>query len=82
MVLTLLSLLPDEKYYELLIRRYIDNGNPKEVNYVNFCSDVDNVSEMLETVIKGIKQNPKVIDPNEDILEDNANMNLMSTLYT
>ena len=49
---------------------------------MNFCSDVDNVSEMLETVIKGIKPNEKVIDVNEDILDDTANMNLMSTLYT
>ena len=49
---------------------------------MNFCSDVDNVSEMLETVIKGIKPNEKVIDFNEDILDDTANMNLMSTLYT
>lgn len=49
---------------------------------MNFCSDVDNVSEMLETVIKGIKPNERVIDFNEDILDDTANMNLMSTLYT
>lgn len=53
--MTLLGLLPEERYFDLLIRRYIDNGNPKEVNYVKFCSDVDNVSEMLESVIKGIK---------------------------
>ncbi len=37
---------------------------------------------MLESVITGVKQNPKVIDPNEDILDDNKQMNLMSTLYT
>jgi len=37
---------------------------------------------MLESVIKGIKPNEKVVDLNEDILDDTANMNLMSTLYT
>ena len=46
-------MLPPEYYFSLLIRRYIDNGNVKEVNYVKFCDDVDNVAEMLETVIKG-----------------------------
>ena len=37
---------------------------------------------MLETVIKGIKPNEKVINPKEDILEDNADLKIMSTLYT
>jgi len=32
----------------------MDNGNIKEVNYVKFNDEVDNVSEILETVIKGI----------------------------
>jgi len=74
--------LPAERYLNLLIRKYIDNGNPKEVNYVNFCDDVDNVAEMLETVIKGIKPNEKLIDPFEDIIENTDNLKLMSTLYT
>lgn len=81
-VLTQLNLLPPERYLNLLIRRYIDNGNVKEVNYVKFCDDVDNVSEMLETVIKGIKPNEKVFDPKEDIVEDSKDLKLMSTLYT
>jgi hypothetical protein len=81
-VLTQLNLLPPERYLNLLIRRYIDNGNVKEVNYVKFCDDVDNVSEMLETVIKGIKPNEKVFDPKEDILDDSKDLKLMNTLYT
>lgn len=75
-------MLPPERYFNLLIRRYIDNGNPKEVNYVNFCDDVDNVAEMLETVIKGIKQNEKVFDPKADIVEDTTDLKLMSSLFT
>jgi hypothetical protein len=51
--------LPKEKMLYLLVRKYIDNGNPKEVNYVKFCDDVDNVQEMLQGVITGIKHNPK-----------------------
>jgi len=81
-VLTGLSLLPPERYFNLLIRRYIDNGNVKEVNYVKFCDDVDNVAEMLETVIKGIKPNEKVFDPNENMVDDTKDLKLMSTLYT
>jgi Ca2+-binding EF-hand superfamily protein len=42
-VLTQLGLLPKEEYLKLFVRKYIDNGNPKEVNYVKFCDDVDNV---------------------------------------
>ncbi|CAD8206649.1 unnamed protein product [Paramecium pentaurelia] len=42
-VLNQLGLLPKDQYLQLLIRQYIDNGNPKEVNYVKFCDDVDNV---------------------------------------
>jgi hypothetical protein len=64
-----------------LIRKYIDNGNPKEVNYVKFCLDVDNVAEMLETVIKGVKENAKVINPDEDIVDDSEGLKLMGTLY-
>jgi hypothetical protein len=65
-----------------LIRRYIDNGNVKEVNYVTFCDDVDNVSEMLETVIKGIKPNEKIVNPFEDIVDNTSSLKLMNTLYT
>lgn len=54
----------------------------KEVNYVKFCDDVDNVSEMLETVIKGIKPNEKIFDPSEDMVEDTKDLKLMSTLFT
>lgn len=37
---------------------------------------------MLETVNKGIKPNPKVIDPNADIISNTNDLKLMNTLYT
>ncbi len=43
---------------------------------------MDNVSEMLETVIKGIKPNEVIHDPNEDFVEDTTDLKLMNTLYT
>lgn len=80
-MLTLLAILPPRQYFDLLIRRYIDNGNPKEVNYVKFCSEVDNVAEMLETVIKGIKPNALNLQPDEGILKDSEQLKLMETLF-
>ena len=64
------------------MRKYIDNGNPKEVNYVKFCDDVDNVQEMLQGVITGIKQNPKEVQVDEDYVNDQEGIDLMSTLFT
>ena len=74
--------MPAENYLDLLIRKYVDNGNVKEINYVKFCDDVDNVAEMLETVIKGIKPNEKPIDPFENTIQDTDNIKLMQTLFS
>lgn len=80
--LTSLGLLPCPTYFNLLIRKYIDNGNVNEVNYVKFCDDVDNVAEMLETVIKGIKPNEKVPDSSDNIVNNEQDLKLMSTLFS
>lgn len=80
--LTQLGLLPCPTYFNLLIRKYIDNGNANEVNYVKFCDDVDNVAEMLETVIKGIKPNEKQPDESENIVQNEKDLKLMSTLFS
>jgi hypothetical protein len=69
-VLNSLSLQPSNEVFRILVKRYIDNGNSKEVNYVKFCDDVDNVSEMLESVVKGIKQNPVIPNLKADLIED------------
>lgn len=34
-------MLPDEKALNLLLKRYIDRGNLDEVNYYDFCRDVE-----------------------------------------
>lgn len=77
-----LGLLPKDEYFQLLVRQYIDNGNPKEVNYVKFCDDVDNVQQMLSGVITGIKQNHKDINPDDEFIEDREGLDLISTLFT
>lgn len=35
------QMLPDEKALNLLLKRYIDRGNLDEVNYYDFCRDVE-----------------------------------------
>lgn len=35
------GLYPDEQSLNLILRRYIDKGNLDEVNYYEFCRDVD-----------------------------------------
>lgn len=34
-------MLPDEKVLNLLLKKYIDRGNLDEVNYYDFCRDVE-----------------------------------------
>lgn len=41
-VLDLLKINAPENVISILLRRYMDRGNLDEVNYVDFCEDVDN----------------------------------------
>ena len=38
---------PSDALFDLIIRRYCDRGNTKEVNYYNFCRDVDRPEDMF-----------------------------------
>ena len=44
---TLNIMPPSEEMYDLIIRRYCDRGNTKEINYFNFCKDVDRPEDMF-----------------------------------
>ena len=59
----------------------MDNGNIKEVNYVKFCDEVDNVSEILETVIKGIEKSSNNYKLENDIITDTKDIKLMDNLF-
>lgn len=39
------GLYPNEYSLNLLLRKYIDKGNFNEVNYYNFCKEVDTILE-------------------------------------
>lgn len=38
---------PSDRVFELIIRKYFDKGNTKEVNYFQFCADVDRPEDMF-----------------------------------
>jgi hypothetical protein len=47
-VLKNLNIIPsNDKVFELIIRKYFDKGNTKEVNYFQFCADVDRPEDMF-----------------------------------
>lgn len=47
-VLKNLNLMPpSDTLFDLIIRRYCDRGNTKEVNYYHFCRDVDRPEDMF-----------------------------------
>jgi len=36
---------PNETWFQLLLRKYLDKSNQREVNYVAFCADIDKTSD-------------------------------------
>ena len=44
---TLNIMPPNEQMFDLIIRRYCDRGNTKEINYYKFCKDVDRPEDMF-----------------------------------
>lgn len=81
-VLNSLGLYVNERLFGILAKNYVDNGNPKEINYVKFVTDVENINETLELVLKGIKPNP--VRPGEgysSVVEDPKNIPFAQSLY-
>lgn len=51
-VMKTLNLMPSsDAVFDLLIRKYCDKGTTKEVNYYNFCKDVDRPEQMFPPYI-------------------------------
>ena len=44
-ILNQFGLFPDAEAINLILKRYIDKGNLEEVNYYDFCNDVDMLYE-------------------------------------
>eukprot|EP00358_Blepharisma_japonicum_P004636 CAMPEP_0202946538 /NCGR_PEP_ID=MMETSP1395-20130829/9314_1 /ASSEMBLY_ACC=CAM_ASM_000871 /TAXON_ID=5961 /ORGANISM="Blepharisma japonicum, Strain Stock R1072" /LENGTH=475 /DNA_ID=CAMNT_0049647205 /DNA_START=1 /DNA_END=1425 /DNA_ORIENTATION=+ len=46
-VLNQLALAPTEEDLRVILKRYLDKGNMEEVNYMDFCKDVDKPEEIF-----------------------------------
>lgn len=64
---------PSDMIFELIIRKYFDKGNTKEVNYLKFCQDVDRPEDMFPGYTP---KNPKV-----EIQIPSDNSKLKSTFF-
>jgi Ca2+-binding EF-hand superfamily protein len=50
---------PTEELFQLLIRKYLDKGNIREINYFMFCADIDRSEDIFP---RYIAKNPKEIN--------------------
>ena len=51
-VMKILSLIPpDEALFQLLIRKYLDSGNIREINYFKFCADIDRPQDIFPAYV-------------------------------
>ena len=46
-VLTQLGIMAPDNVMNLLLKRYLDMGNLDEVNYVDFCNDIDSPEDIF-----------------------------------
>lgn len=50
---------PSEEVFDLMVRKYCDRGNMKEINYFKFCKDVDRPEDMFpQYTVKRPKPDP------------------------
>jgi Ca2+-binding EF-hand superfamily protein len=53
-----------EQVYDLIIRKYLDKGNQREVNYFAFCADVDRPEDMFPSLQnEGTKRHSPAAQP-------------------
>jgi len=38
---------PSEELFQLILRKYLDKGNIREINYRDFCADIDQPKDMF-----------------------------------
>ena len=47
---------PSEELFQILLRKYFDKGNIREINYFKFCADIDRPEDMFNQYVS---KNPK-----------------------
>jgi hypothetical protein len=56
---------PSEALFQVLVRKYFDKGNMREVNYVNFCQDIDRPSDLFRPYVAKKEVKEKTYAPGE-----------------
>lgn len=62
-VLSQFDIYPQDEYLDVILRCYTDNSNLNEVNYYEFCKDVDGQDETTQTINNIHASRFKVIQP-------------------
>jgi len=51
---------PSQEIFDLIIRKYCDLGSTAEVNYFNFCNDLDRAEDIFPNYVPKIAPEPPV----------------------
>ena len=79
-VLAQLRIVSNAQVLDLISRKYMDLSNDKDINYLKFCQDADDVKEMTEALAK---ENPKEFHyTSQDVFTEAKDLNLAQNLYT
>ena len=65
MLKTLGLLPPSEELYQVLIRKYFDKGNVREINYFSFCQDIDRPEDLFKPYVAKNPVNENSIAPGQ-----------------
>lgn len=66
-------MVQNEQLGDLLCRRYCRSVNPKEIEYLRFIEEVENINLEESFVVKGIVANPVKVDPTAHLIKDMNN---------
>ena len=56
---------PSEELYQVLIRKYLDKGNIREINYFTFCQDIDRPEDLFNIYVAKNPVNENSIAPGQ-----------------
>jgi hypothetical protein len=56
---------PSEELYQVLIRKYFDKGNIREINYFIFCQDIDRAEDLFSVYVPKNKVDERSFAPGE-----------------
>ena len=62
-VLKVIGLMPpEEKQFQIMLRKYFDKGNVREINYIAFCADIDRPEDIFpDYTPKNPKEEPPMM---------------------